>query len=229
MMIRAIVFDFDGVIVDTEQPEYSSWVEIYHRYGQDLLFTDWAACLGTTQDAFDPVANLESKLGRRLPERQEIWTEQTQTSLARAMQQPVLPGVLDVLDRADQLGLGLAVASSSDRSWVIRHLERLDLARRFQCVYTKDEVSPVKPDPGLYLAAVRHLGVQPNEALAFEDSPNGIRAAKAAGMICVAAPNPLSAKLDLSRADFSIPSFAAQSLDDVLDRANQILGNNHHH
>lgn len=228
MTIRAIVFDFDGVIVDTEQPEYSSWVEIYHRYGQDLPFTDWAACLGTTQDAFDPVANLEKKLGRKLPDRQEIWAEQAQKSLNRAMQQPVLPGVLDVLDRADQLGLGLAVASSSDRSWVIRHLERLDLARRFQCIYTKDEVSPVKPDPGLYLAAVRHLGVQPTEALAFEDSPNGIRAAKAAGMICVAALNPLSIKLDLSQADFSIPSFAAQPLDDILNRANKLLENNHH-
>ena len=227
MTIRGIVFDFDGILVDTEKSEFSAWVEIYQRYGAEITFQEWSACLGTSQDAFNAVAELEKKIGRNFPDPKVIWQEQAAMSLSRAMLQPPLPGVMDVLDRADQLGLRLAIASSSDRMWVIGHLDRLDLTRRFQGVFTKDEVFPVKPDPGLYSAAIKHLDLRPEETIAFEDSPNGIRAAKAAGMICVAIPNHLSGSLDLSKADFMVSSLSTQPLDDILSRANQILVNKH--
>lgn len=223
MTIRGIVFDFDGIIVDTEDPEYHSWVEIYHRYGADITFLEWSACLGTSQDAFDAVKELEKKTGIQFANHEIIWREQAELSLRRAMQQPALPGVIDILVRADQLGIGLAVASSSERAWVMGHLDRLNLTRHFSAIFTKDEITPVKPDPGLYLAAVRHLGLASEEALAFEDSPNGILAAKAAGMICVAVPNPLTRQLDLSRADMSLSSLAELPLDAILERANQLL------
>ncbi len=223
MTIRGIVFDFDGIIVDTEETEYGSWVELYRSYGAEITFLEWSACLGTTQDAFDAVAELEKKIGYQFPDPDEIWRQQAEHSLSLANQQPPLPGVLDALERARQLGLGLAVASSSERKWVVGHLDRLGLTPRFSGIFTKDDVPNVKPDPELYLMAARHLGISPHEALAFEDSPNGIRSAKAAGMICVAVPNPLSTTLDLSDADFSIPSFAAHPLDDILARANQLL------
>lgn len=226
MKIRGIVFDFDGIIVDTEEPEFSSWVEIYHRYCADLTFQEWSACLGTSQDAFNAVSELEKKIGRKFPNPNAIWQEQAELSLSRAMQQPPLPGVLDTLDRANQLGLKLAIASSSDRSWVLNHLERLNLTHRFQVIFTKDEIKPVKPDPGLYLAAITHLGLMPQETVAFEDSPNGIRAAKAAGLYCVAIPNHLSGSLDLSAADFSVSSLSAQPLDDILTRISQRLSVN---
>ena len=213
--------------MDTEEPEFSTWVEIYQRYGAEITFQEWSACLGTSQDAFNAVAELEKKIGHKFQDPESIWQEQAEMSRSRAMAQPPLPGVMDVLDRADLLGLRMAIASSSDRKWVTGHLDRLDLTRRFQGVFTKDEVFPVKPDPGLYLTAVRHLGLQPEETIAFEDSPNGIRAAKDAGMICVAVPNHLSGLLDLSKADFMISSLSAQPLDEVLSRANQILASNH--
>ena len=227
MTIRGIVFDFDGIIVDTEEPEFSTWVDIYHQYGAEITFQEWSACLGTTQAAFDAVAELEKKIGRQFSDPEEIWHRQAQMSLKYSMQQPPLPGVLDVLDRADQLGIKLAIASSSERHWVLRHLERLNLNHRFLGIYTKDEINPVKPDPGLYLAAIKHLELHPEETIAFEDSPNGIRAAKAAGMICVAIPNHLSGTLDLSKADFMVSSLSTQPLDEILSRANQILANNH--
>jgi len=227
MAIRGIVFDFDGIIVDTEGPEFSSWVNIYQRYGADITFQEWSACLGTSQDAFDAVAELERKIGRRFSDPNLIWREQKELSLALAVQQPSLPGLMEVLERADHLTIRLAIASSSDRNWVICHLDRLHLTNRFQGIFTRDEITPVKPDPGLYLAAIQHLGLQPEETIAFEDSPNGIRAAKAAGMICVAIPNHLSGLLDLSQADFSLSSLSNQPLDEILDRANQILSKNH--
>jgi HAD superfamily hydrolase (TIGR01509 family) len=227
MTIRGIVFDFDGIIVDTEEPEFSTWVEIYHQYGAEITFKEWSACLGTTQAAFDAVAELEKKTGQRFSDPAEIWRRQAQMSLDRAMRQPPLPGVLDVLNRADQLGIKLAIASSSERDWVLGHLERLNLKQRFLGIYTKNEITPVKPDPGLYHAAIKYLDLRPEETIAFEDSPNGILAAKAAGMICVAIPNHLSGSLDLSKADFMVSSLSTQPLDDILSRANQILANIH--
>lgn len=226
MSIRGIVFDFDGVIVDTEEPEFSAWVDVYHKYGAEITFQEWSACLGTSQSAFDAVGDLERKIGRKFPDPDMIWAEQAALSNSRAILQPPLPGVLDVINRSEQLGLKIAIASSSERKWVCGHLDRLDLTHHFQVIFTKDEINPVKPNPGLYLAAVRSLGLNPCEAIAFEDSPNGIKSARAAGLLCVAIPNHLSGTLDLSGADFSISSFAAQPLDEILKRAEDLLASN---
>ena len=133
--------------------------------------------------------------------------------------QPLLPGVLDYIAAAGRLGLRLGVASSSSRDWVVGHLTRLGLDRHFAAVICADDVARTKPDPALYLAALAALDLRPEEAVALEDSPNGIAAAKAAGIFCVAVPNPLTRRLSLAAADLQLASLADLPLDRLLERA----------
>jgi len=125
-------------------------------------------------------------------------------------------GVRDYVADAKRMGLLLAVASSSSRAWVLGHLERLGLGAQWDAVRTRDDVARTKPAPDLYLSAVAALGVAPEEAVAFEDSANGIAAAKDAGLLCVAVPNALTAGMDLSRADLRLGSLAETPLERLL-------------
>src|SRR4051812_8007166 len=132
-----------------------------------------------------------------------------------------MPGVERFVAEASEAGLGLAVASSSSIGWVSEHLDRLGLLDRFSVVSCASDDVPAKPDPGVYVRAVQMLGVAPGAAAAFEDSPNGIAAAKAAGLRCIAVPNRMTKGLDLSRADAVVPSFAdlaVVGLDELLAR-----------
>jgi beta-phosphoglucomutase-like phosphatase (HAD superfamily) len=126
--------------------------------------------------------------------------------------------VIARLEEARALGIKLAIASSSSRSWVEGHLERLGLAPHFECVRCSDHVTVVKPDPTLYRLALEALGVAPEEAIAFEDSPNGILAAKRAGLFCVAVPNDATRDLALNAADLCVASLADVTLADLARR-----------
>ena len=134
--------------------------------------------------------------------------------------QPVMPGVLDYLDTARQRGISLAVASSSSSSWVYGHLTRLGLLDYFSCLRTSDDVRHAKPDPELYLSALKCLDIPAHEALAFEDSPHGITAAKQAGLYCVAVPNDLTRRLETGHADLTLNSLLDMSLEQLMERAN---------
>src|SRR5256885_3132300 len=213
-MIRAIVFDFDGLILDTELPEFQTWREIYQAHGCTLSFAVWATCIGTV-GAFDPYAYLEEQLGRTI-DRAAVQAQQRQRCDILIAAQTVLPGVHDYLAEARRRGLHVGVASSSSRTWVHGHLTRLELSQHFLCIKCRDDVLHPKPDPALYQAALEALGVQPQEAIALEDSPNGILAAKRAGLFCVAVPNPLTRQLSLTQADLQIPSLAALPLSELL-------------
>ena len=216
-MIRAIVFDFDGLILDTELPELQSWQEIYQAHGCTLPFAMWAMGIGTA-GAFDPYAYLEEQLGRTV-DRETVRAQQRQRCDALIATQAVLPGVRDYLAEAGRLGLHLGVASSSSRAWVSGHLTRLELSQHFLCIKCRDDVSRPKPDPALYQAALEALAVQPQEAIALEDSPNGILAAKRAGLFCVAVPNPLTRQLSLAQADLQVSSLADLPLPKLLAAA----------
>lgn len=213
-MIRALIFDFDGLILDTEVPEFQSWQEIYTAHGCTLPFPLWAQAIGTT-NAFDPHAHLEAQLGRTL-DRHAVHQQRRQRCDALIATQPVLPGVHDYITAAQQRGLHLGVASSSSRAWVHGHLQRLALQHHFPCVKCRDDVGRSKPDPALYEAVLTTLGLRPDEAIALEDSPNGVLAAKRAGLFCVAVPNALTSQLPLDHADLQIPSLAALSLTAML-------------
>ena len=215
-MIRAIVFDFDGLILDTEEPVYRSWVEVYEAHGQTLPFERWVQIVGSTTTEFHPQRHLEERLGRPLS--QEVTDRRIGRRTEMILAQQVLPGILQYLDDATALGLKLGVASSSTRDWVRGHLERLGILGRFGCVRCRDDVNNAKPAPDLYLAVLDCLGVSPSEALSIEDSPNGVIAAKRAGMLCVAIPNSITATLDLSQADLVLRSLSDVPLRDLLPR-----------
>src|SRR5262245_10729215 len=214
--VKLIVFDFDGLILDTEVPVYAAWQELYGEHGHALPFEKWAECIGTA-DTFDPCVDLAERTGRALDAAAIRRRHQARTD-ALIADQPVLPGVVEILEEARGMGLTVAVASSSSRRWVEGHLGRLGLLDRFHTLRCAGDVPRVKPDPALYRAVLQATGVRPADAVALEDSPNGVLAAKRAGMSCVAVENALTARLDLGAADLRLASLAGVSLADLLDR-----------
>src|SRR5437762_2622874 len=215
-VIRAIVFDFDGLILDTEEPIYRSWLEVYQAHGEELPFERWIQIVGSTMAGFHPQHHLEERLGRPLP--QEVLDRRVGRRTEMILANAVLPGVIQHLDAAREMGLRLGVASSSTGDWVRGHLVRLGILDRFDCLRCRDDVAHAKPEPDLYVAVLDCLGVPPTEAIAIEDSPNGVTAAKRAGMRCVAIPNSITARLDLSHADLILASLAEVTLQQLLDR-----------
>ena len=221
-MIRALVFDFDGLILETEGPIFQSWQELYTSYGFPLPFEVWATTIGSAEAEFDPARELERLVGQSLD-----WTAiepaRQRRELALISEQPLLPGVEQTLQEARRMGLKLGLASSSTCKWVNGHLRERGLRPYFEVVRAADDVRLTKPDPELYLAVLSALGVCGAEAVALEDSPNGIRAAKAAGMTCVAVPNHLTRQLALDEADLRLESLAEMSLESLLEKVDGVI------
>lgn len=215
MAIRGLVFDFDGLILDTEEPDYLAWQEVYVAHGVTLPLEVWAEHVGTV-GRFDPIAYLEEQTGHTV-DRDTIREERRTRLTALIAAKPALPGVRDYLVDAERRGLRLAVASSSSRAWVSGHLERLGLHAHFAAIVTSDDVERVKPDPALYLTALTALGLQGNEVIAFEDSIHGLAAAKAAGLFCVVVPNATTRNLVFALADRVLPSLADTPLATLID------------
>ena len=215
-MIRALVFDLDGLILDTESVVYASWQSAYRSQGVPLPLDLWQRAIGSDESHFEPLSYL-------LERRPEIDVEELQAE-RRVVRDRLLAqltacaGVAERIAEARERGLGLAVASSSERGWVEGHLARLGLRAHFSALRCREDVARVKPDPALYRGALEALGVAPHEAVAFEDSPNGVAAAVAAGMRCVAIPGPMTRGLCFDAAHLSLDSLAEGSLDEILAR-----------
>lgn len=216
MTVEALVFDLDGLIVDTEGPAFESWRSIYGEHGADLELALWQAEIGTAA-VFDAVAHLEALTGRRL-DREALLERRRQLKDTLSRDAALMPGVLALVDAAERAGLKLGVASSSGREWVLGWLERTGLLQRFGCVRTRDDVALPKPAPDLYLGVAECLGVAPDRCLALEDSPNGLRAALAAGMRCVVVPTPLTAGLDFAGAALELTALSDLELPELLER-----------
>ena len=219
-MIKALIFDFDGLILETEEPIYVSWQEIYRDYGCELTFEKWADYIGSTEEAFNPFGELEKQAGESLP-RQEIFDRQHQREMELVLKRGIMPGVLDYLEDAKELGLKIGLASSSKCDWVTGHLERLGLIGYFDSIKGADDVSRTKPDPELFDLVLADLGVRPEQAVVLEDSVNGIRAAKKAGTFCVWVPNKLTSRLKTDQADMSMQSLEELPLSDLLEYINE--------
>lgn len=209
--MEALLFDFDGLILDTEVPVYEAWRENYLAHGHELPLEIYVRCVGSDFARFDPKMHLESLVGEKID-----WNEwdrkREESALEKVHSLPPLPGVEPLLLEARASGIPCAVASSSPRSWVETHLERLGLLEFFTLTRCLDDVSRPKPSPELFLTAAGELGVSSEKALILEDSLNGLRAAQAAGSPCVIVPNRVTRMLEFPGATAVLSSLAGIDL-----------------
>ena len=203
---RALFLDFDGLICDTERAAHQSWQELYTRLGLVFDRRVWARMTGRSNGEDTATAELARRLGRPLRSGELAWRRERKQWLCD--QEPLRPGVAALIDAAAGRALALAVVSSSSRSWVRPHLERLHVHHRFHVVVTGDDTPAHKPAPDLYHLALARTGLGPGAVVAFEDSPSGVRAAQAAGLRCVAVPSSVGSRADVAGADVVLDSLA---------------------
>jgi HAD superfamily hydrolase (TIGR01509 family) len=214
--VKGLLFDFDGLIVDTESPSLAAWRWVYEQHGQELTLERWSAAVGTI-GGFDAAAHLRELAGE--PLRHDVLDRRLDHELMLGEAEALRPGIAEYLADAERLGLRKAIVSSASRGWIDRHLGRLERLHGWDAIVTADgDPARAKPRPTLYVEALDLLALEPAEAVAFEDSPNGIRAARAAGIYCVGVPNPVTAGLGLGGADLVVDSLADLPLADLLAR-----------
>jgi HAD superfamily hydrolase (TIGR01509 family) len=217
MTVRAFLFDFDGLLVDTETASRAGWERLYREHGHELPPEKWALMVGTI-DGWDIWGHLEGLVGSPL-DREELNARRFAHELSLLELEGLRPGIVEYLKASERLGLKRAIVSSSSRAWIDRHLARLERAAGWNAIVTADhDRARAKPNPTLYLEALDLLGVAAAEAVAFEDSPNGIRAAKAAGIFTVAVPNEITRDLGVDEADLVVGSLADLPPDELLAR-----------
>lgn len=209
---RALVFDFDGTILDTEMPVYRAWADLYERHGVELDLVRWQTTIGGNEDP-DHFANLEAIVGTVDPSLRD-WRRARRDELLHG--EEIRPGVVRWLDDAEVLRIPVGIASSSPIDWVEDHLDRIGLLDRFACFACCNEIIPAKPDPTSYRLACETLHADPKRSIAVEDSPHGVAAAKDAGLFVVATPHDLTSSLDLSRADIVVDSLEQLRLADLV-------------
>lgn len=215
MKIKTLIFDFDGLIIDSETPTLRSWQEIFQSYDLELPMEEYYLTIGTTDHLFDPLENLIQHVDDHI-DKAEIKSKHRSRMLDLINENDLLPGIEDYLIRAKQIDLRIGIASSGVGYWINQLLELKKISQYFDCVVTSDMVKFPKPEPDLYLRALQLLDTLPQQAIAFEDSPNGISAAKQAGIFCVAIPNQLTQNMDLSQADLLLDSLKQKTLDKLI-------------
>lgn len=206
-MIRAFLFDFDGLILDTEVPSRAAWQHVYREHGHELPLGRWSEAIGTRGD-FEPIEHLEELVGAPV-ERERIDARRRAHELSLIEAEELRPGIAEYLAEAERRGLKRAIVSSSSRAWIDLHLARLEQDVGWDAIVAAGhDKTRAKPRPDLYLEALDVLGVAAAEAVAFEDSPHGVSAAHAAGIFCVAVPNAATSGLGLDEADLVLSSLA---------------------
>lgn len=207
-MIRAIVFDFDGLIFDTETPLIDAFAEVHRKRNMPFDRAKFMRTIGKIEPDFDPW----KAFGPTAP-RSELETERMRINQERLEQQKIMPGVAELIAEARQRGLQLAVSSNSSSAHVTGYLKYLGLFEKFDFLSCRDgENMPPKPEPDLYLSILKQLKARGDEVLALEDSSAGIASARAAGLWCVAVPNESTAEQDFGLAHLRLDSLAGQTL-----------------
>ena len=208
MKPQGIIFDFDGVLVDTEWAIYQSWVKLFEREGQQISIETYSPCLGAGYSHWNPADYLESLTGKSY--NWEAETPARQAMLEADLERMgLMPGAQELLDWCCQHHIPMAVASSSSRRWVAGWLQKLGIMEMFNGVFTRTDGYPVKPDPALFLAAQNCIGVPAEQCIIIEDSENGTISAQRANIPCVAIPNRMTRFSDFSRATCVMESLSA--------------------
>ena len=210
-MLQALIFDFDGLMVDTESAIFQTWQEIYRDHNHELELSRYVQCVGSHGSDYDPGTELDSLVGRKLDWTTLLgWQHRRNHELLSEMD--TRDGIRELLLEAESEGVPCAVASSSSSDWVLGWLERLKLRKSFAHVITRDLVARPKPAPDLFLLAMERLQVGNRHALVLEDSANGLKAAVSAEVPCVIVPNRVTKGLDFTHARAVVPTLAGLGL-----------------
>lgn len=206
-MIEAVVFDFDGTIVDTEVPAFASVAEMFAARSYVLDRDRWVSHIGTRVDAFDDALTLLADITGESYD--GLYAHAVNRHRDLTERASARPGVLELVAECREHGILLAVATSASRRWVEPHLARLGVLDAFSTIVPAEEVGNHKPHPEPYLTACVRLGVSPERCVAIEDSPTGVQSAAAAGLFTLGVPGPLTVHLDLDGAHVWLESLAA--------------------
>lgn len=213
-MIKGVIFDFDGLILDTETYQYEMLKEIFNTHSVELPFERWVKGIGTKSNFSLFTYLTEHSITKfNLEELKEKFRKDFIEGLKKV---DCREGIRDYLEEASYLGLRIGLASSSNYEWVSMHLKNLDIFDYFSCIKTSDDVEKVKPSPELYISAATCLGLHPKECLVFEDSANGAIAAKCAEMRCVVVPNSITNNMDFCTVDHRLKSMSDISLNELI-------------
>ena len=200
MEISAVLFDFDGVLVDTELAIYQAWRRTFEAHGHDLPLAMYTRCIGSDFATWSPKTHLEELTGRGF-DWHDLDARRQQEIRRDLTGEGPMPGAVALLGKLTAAGVPLAVVSSSSHHWVDGWLAKLGLARHFKEVVCRGDAPQIKPAPDLFLEAARRLAVAPAACLVIEDSRNGMAAAHAAGMPVWVVPNRVTAGLDFAVAE----------------------------
>lgn len=216
-MIQAVIFDFDGLMVDTETPAYHAFRKIYEEYGTQLPLEIYAQCVGTSFEVFNPYTYLSECLSEPVdPNIVKVKVDVYYKQLLQGV--AMRTGVEDYLIAAKRLGLKVGLASSSYYNWIEPYFTKFNLEHYFDAICTADVVKNVKPDSELYLLALEKLEVSADQAISFEDSLNGFIAAKGAGLHTVIVPNEMTRTFPFKDYDLMISSMTDIKLEDLVDQ-----------
>jgi HAD superfamily hydrolase (TIGR01509 family) len=207
MAFAAVLFDFDGVLVDTEWAIYQAWKRTFGAHGQLLPLDIYTRCIGTDFNTWSPKTHLEELTGEAF-DWHDLDARRQEEIMAELAHEGPMHGVVDLLDKFAVAGTPCAVVSSSSHKWVDGWLEKLGLAGFFVTTVCRGDAPRIKPAPDLYLEAAARLGLDPASCLVVEDSLNGVKSAKAAGMKVWVVPNRVTDCLDFSPADRMMRSLA---------------------
>lgn len=213
---RALFFDFDGLLFDTEHAELDATAEAATTVGARIDATRWRSVIGTAAEPGFWLDWIEEEVGP--VDRAALHALQRRIKADAIAALPLKPGARELLDEARHVGVPCAVVSASPLSWVIPFLERVEATVYFADYVTRERVNAHKPDPAHYLAALDALGVARGDAarcVAFEDSENGSRSAAGAGIHTIVVPHSLTAHGDFSHCHRSLTSLADIRLDDL--------------
>jgi putative hydrolase of the HAD superfamily len=216
-VIKAVIFNFGGTILDTETPRYTSFQHAYREQGAELDWSRYAQCIGTGMQEFNPYEDLLSRM--KLPVQLNSFRDSIRSRCAELTEQEQLrPGIMDALVRAKAMGLRIGLVSSLTRREMDPYLQTRGIMSYFDCIRTADDVTRLAPDPEAYQQTLQMLGVKPRQAVAIEDSPAGAAAAMTAGVYTAVVPNATTERLKFGHCHARLDSLDQIELPELLER-----------